>query len=62
MDITRLLVITITLSLAGCATHPDSDREMKETKECMQYRTMMTAPMPLAAIDNLKEKCEQSRK
>ncbi|HDU3683144.1 hypothetical protein [Klebsiella aerogenes] len=62
MDITRLLVITFTLSLAGCATHQNSDHGMKETKECMQYRSMMTAPLPPAAIDNLKEKCEQSRK
>ncbi|HDS7716153.1 TPA: hypothetical protein QH565_003516 [Klebsiella aerogenes] len=62
MDITRLLVITFALSLAGCATHQNSEHGMKETKECMQYRSMMTAPLPPEAMDNLKEKCEQSRK
>lgn len=62
MDITRLLIITTTLSVTSCTTHSESGHQMKETNECMQYRSMMTAPMPPTAIDNLKEKCEQSRK
>lgn len=61
MDFTQLLIITTTLSVVGCTTQSASGRQMKETKECMQYRSMMTVPMPPTVIDILKEKCEQSK-
>ena len=58
MDFTRLLMLTVALSVTSCSSHSGASHE---TKECMQYRSMMTAPMPQAAVDNLKAKCEQSR-
>ena len=52
------LLITLFLSLAGCAEHPASK---DETHACMEYRSMLTAPISPAAAQALREKCEQSR-
>ncbi|EPF6520886.1 hypothetical protein MKK07_001974 [Acinetobacter baumannii] len=32
-----------------------------ETSECMNYRSMMTAPIVPSALDELKEKCIKSK-
>ncbi|CQD36512.1 Uncharacterised protein [Yersinia mollaretii] len=57
MELLRPIIITIALSTVSCAT----PSKHEETKECMQYRVMMTAPMPQAAVDDLRKKCEESR-
>lgn len=57
MELLRPIIITVALSTVSCA--PPSKHE--ETKECMQYRVMMTAPMPQTAVDDLRKKCEESR-
>ena len=48
------------LFLSGCMSN--QPQQFKETPECINYRGMMTAPMPPDAIDRLKQACDISRK
>jgi len=48
-------------SLTACLSPQARQPMQQETKECMNYRTMMTAPMPPDAMQRLKVQCEQSR-
>ena len=59
MENLRPLIIAIALSAVSCA---NTTKENKETNECMNYRAMMTAPMPQSAVDDLRKKCEESRR
>lgn len=59
MNATKLLMLSTALLVAGCSKN---DNPPHETTECMNYRAMMTAPMPPDAMNALKEKCEQSMK
>lgn len=45
--------------LAACATTPQP-KLPQETRECMEYRAMMTAPMPPSEHQKLREACERS--
>ncbi|MFC6053538.1 hypothetical protein A6M14_07460 [Acinetobacter sp. Ac_877] len=56
----KYLTIFICLGLSACATQP-SKNILQETKECAQYRAMMTAPMPPSEHEKLKVACEQSQ-
>lgn len=58
MKILLPIIITSAISTISCASAPG---EPKETHECMDYRSMMTAPMPQSAVDNLRKECEESR-
>ncbi|MDM1765742.1 MULTISPECIES: hypothetical protein [Acinetobacter] len=55
----KYLVVSIML-LSGCVSY--QKQEIKETFECMNYRMMMTAPMPFDAVEKLKQKCIESKK
>lgn len=55
----KTLTIIATVLLAGCAPHYLVPHD---TKECMQYRGMMTAPLAPDAMSHLRNECEQSRK
>ncbi|MBS0847400.1 hypothetical protein [Citrobacter sp. JGM124] len=52
------LIITLSLMVAGCAA---SHAPIPETRACMKYRTMMTAPLSPDAAAALRQQCEQSR-
>ncbi|MNJ61582.1 hypothetical protein D3C77_573760 [compost metagenome] len=55
-------VVAVAL-LAGCAS-TDADKPVGstlETKECMTYRSMMTAPMTPDAHERLRLACERSK-
>ncbi|MCG9515552.1 hypothetical protein MCL26_10610 [Acinetobacter pittii] len=43
----------------GCAM--TGKNSPQETSECMNYRSMMTAPMVPSTLDELKEKCIKSK-
>lgn len=58
MEPIRLFIISAALSVVSCANNTN---EHNDTSECMHYRSMMTAPMPQAAVDDLRIKCEISR-
>ncbi len=47
--------------LAGCSSNERS-KTHEETRECMTYRSMMTAPMAPDAMEKLRESCEKSRR
>ncbi|KAB5626290.1 hypothetical protein F7234_03915 [Pseudomonas putida] len=54
-----LIVIAAFAVMAGCSsTKPE--RQHQETRECMTYRSMMTAPMATDAMERLKVDCERS--
>ncbi|GFE98160.1 hypothetical protein DmGdi_32330 [Gluconobacter sp. Gdi] len=58
----RFILISLTaVFLAGCACN-SHEPQPHETAACMNYRTMMTAPMPPDAMQWLQEKCEASRR
>lgn len=58
----RLGMLCVLGSVAACATKPESrPLASEETPECMNYRSMMTAPMEPAAMKRLQEACERSR-
>ncbi|KGB23403.1 hypothetical protein ApDm4_2037 [Acetobacter pomorum] len=44
--------------LAGCAQQPH--HRSGDTSACMNYRSMMTAPMPPEAMQRLQKQCEDS--
>ncbi|MCU1729355.1 hypothetical protein NTD86_20480 [Pseudomonas sp. 7P_10.2_Bac1] len=47
--------------LVGCSANQSKETEYQETRECMTYRSMMTAPMAPDAMQRLREACEKSR-
>jgi len=53
-----LIIATALSSLISCAEKP---LPQTETRECIEYRNMMTAPMSPAAAEELRKKCEWSR-
>lgn len=48
--------------LTACAQihPPETLGERAETPECINYRNMMTAPMPPAAMERLRQACRES--
>ncbi|KML66082.1 hypothetical protein [Pectobacterium peruviense] len=56
----QLLIASVTLLVVACSSGTKKS-PTDETPECMNYRSMMTAPLPPAAMMNLKNQCEQSR-
>lgn len=46
--------------LAACTTQPAPPKQPTETPECMNYRAMMTAPMPPDAMQRLNKACQDS--
>lgn len=46
--------------LAACTTQPATPEQQTETSECMNYRAMMTAPMPPDAMQRLHKACQDS--
>ncbi|MEQ4617644.1 MAG: hypothetical protein ABN482_06310 [Corticimicrobacter sp.] len=50
------------LVLSACAQihPPETLGERAETPECIHYRNMMTAPMPPAAMERLRQACRES--
>jgi curli biogenesis system outer membrane secretion channel CsgG len=48
--------------LGACASQTDATQQASETPACMNYRSMMTAPMPPDAMARLKQACDDSRK
>ncbi|MBM3099148.1 hypothetical protein JRX38_14245 [Gluconobacter cerinus] len=58
----RLILAMLTavfLTGCGCNSHKPQSHE---TAACMNYRSMMTAPMPPDAMQRLQERCAASRK
>lgn len=53
-------VIAILVILAGCSMS-EPPKAQAETSECMNYRSMMTAPIAPDAMKRLRVECEQSR-
>ncbi|WP_215750433.1 MULTISPECIES: hypothetical protein [unclassified Gluconobacter] len=54
----RLILASLAVViLAGCTRKP----QLHETAACINYRSMMTAPMPSDAMQRLQEKCAASR-
>ena len=47
--------------LGACATAPQP-QPTQESRECMEYRAMMTAPMPPSEHQKLREACERTKK
>ncbi|MCW2255105.1 hypothetical protein M2263_001196 [Providencia alcalifaciens] len=45
-------------TLQGCSSIDHTE----QTAECMEYRAMLTAPMPQHAQNELQKKCENSMK
>jgi len=64
MDLSYLSPLSTFLAgmfLIGCAsTSPPAP--VRETAECMRYRSMMTAPMPPEVHRRLQQACEASSK
>ncbi|MDV7449362.1 hypothetical protein R5B80_02960 [Acinetobacter baumannii] len=53
-------ILSIPFIISACITNQNVQKE--ETPECMNYHAMMTAPMPVEAMENLKKACYESRK
>jgi len=53
-------ILFIPFIISACVANQNAQKE--ETPECMNYHTMMTAPMPAQAMENLKKACYESRK
>lgn len=57
----RFILASLTaVFLSGCASN--TPPQPHETAACMNYRSMMTAPMPPDAMRRLQEKCAASRR
>lgn len=57
----RLILASLAaVILAGCIRHPHNSQP-HEAAACMNYQIMMTAPIPLNAIQRLRKKCAASR-
>ncbi|MCG0993894.1 hypothetical protein LHT11_01595 [Acetobacter indonesiensis] len=52
------IMAILTTMLAGCAQQ--FDHRPSDTPACMNYRFMMTAPMPPEAMQRLQKQCEVS--
>ena len=58
----RIILASLTaVILAGCTCNSHKPQH-HETAACMNYRSMMTAPMPPDAMQRLQEKCAASRR
>lgn len=58
----RLIFASLTaVFLAGGTCH-SHEPPKHETAACMDYRAMMTAPIPPDAMQRLQEKCAASRR
>lgn len=58
----RIILASLTaVFLAGCTCNSHKPPK-HETAACMNYRSMMTAPMPPDAMQRLQEKCAASRR
>lgn len=56
MVYSRFMIVLLTCTLlAGCA-----HRHFDDTPACMNYHSMMTAPMPAQAMQRLQKQCEAS--
>lgn len=53
-----IIIIILTAALSGCAHQPH--HRPSDTAACMNYRSMMTAPMPPEAMQRLQKQCEVS--
>ncbi|WP_048839579.1 hypothetical protein [Acetobacter cibinongensis] len=53
-----ITIIILTAMLSGCAQQPR--QRLGDTSACMNYRSMMTAPMPPEAMQRLQKQCEVS--
>jgi len=56
---TLIFILGITM-LAGCSSFEPS-MAPEETRECITYRSMMTAPMAPDAMERLRVVCHESR-
>lgn len=54
-------VASLVFVLSACSNGSDKPPK-NETEACMNYRAMMTAPMPPDAMQRLQEKCSASRR
>ncbi|KXV57151.1 hypothetical protein AD947_09440 [Acetobacter tropicalis] len=52
------IMVILTTMLAGCAQQ--LHHRSGDTPACMNYRSMMTAPMPPEAMQRLQKQCEDS--
>ena len=58
----KLIILSLsTFVLLACHSVQPQKLDVRETKECMAYRAMMTAPMDPLAMQSLKEKCIKSK-
>lgn len=57
----KYLIVGSCIGLASCATVVQKEQNV-ETLECMQYRSMMTAPMQPNEHEKMKASCENSQK
>ena len=55
----QVCIIAFALSIQGCVSQPQQVMS-QSTPECMQYRGIMTAPMPPWEIQKLEQKCKNS--
>ena len=53
-------ILTFMMLCAACAKFPEPAM-VGETRECSEYRAMMTAPMPPAQHERLRLACEASK-
>lgn len=54
-----MITVTALAILAGCSSSGATTAQ-QQTKACMNYHAMMTAPMAPDAMQRLKAACEQS--
>ena len=63
LDATMTKILLLSLAVAtvvgACATKPE--KVFQESPQCMNYRSMMTAPMAPDAMERLRVACEASR-
>ncbi|MFP3517036.1 hypothetical protein SB766_12660 [Pseudomonas sp. SIMBA_077] len=57
----KITVMAAMALLVGCSTTEPDKAPFHDTQACMNYRSMMTAPMAPDAMQRLKLACEQSR-
>lgn len=57
---TLIFVLGITI-LAGCSSS-EASSVRGEPRECITYRSMMTAPMMPDAMERVRTECEESRR
>jgi len=59
MSLIKYVFIPLFTLLSACSSKP-IEQPRQETRECMNYRGMMTAPMAPDAMQRLKEACDKS--